>query len=1239
MRRLFQKSSSGRKDRATRNGGTAKADPPEFDGDVGVGDHSSSTPNKSSCFLVNNHNGDDLDDEVEVNADDSGNDTVDCSRSSLIPHSVAAATPNNVHNSRGAAVDAPEQRGTSSSAIRSSVDSATSHNSSNNNGNVGSSIAGMERAPPSSSSHGSLSSQQERNRHRAGRAEDSYLLPLQLQSTYIEDEDHDTLLSVGVHGPVSDDAPLQIHESQQTPQPQQQRLPDLSNLWQKKQSTDGYSSGSSRGGGGVIRYPQLNEYMVRVPPTEAILTKVVPYQTFNDNHNHNNARKKQEPSGIAETTPAGTTGPSTTAGRITGSRGSSTSTSMVPPIHRLNVQASMEQNGIAPQSEKSRTPPPATTTKPGAVGMTVHAAFGADAKTGKGTGAAAATTTNGGLPVAKPGAVAVSGSSDLPLRVKTTEEITRKTVSPRDPSVAESSLSSIRPASSLSNHAVARRILTNQSSSGAGSSLGLTSNNSSSEDKQPSLDSSDSAWGKKLPSTIKLAPNDDNNNTAGGPVDPSKSQPWPPQQQSAAAEARNKPAAALVTPRPLLPMSRLKGSLPARSSLLDDDDDDDEINKDGGVQSTAAAVAAANSIMGFAVAAAAPQPIVHGGELMNPLQQQQQAPPIWGRKSRKATLEEDAVDSRELAFASGGSLTTTGEWSKRSDPTTNNKSELNSIEENRGQTASIDAAAAARGNYLPPAGNVDTVDSRREQELLETAILESKKQMELQTDENLHFVRLMDDDIEDAKENARSVRSMIASERVDVGFLQTVLELCRADQERVARGIEDAMNHQHEEEADLEVLIDLNINLLDAIEMGERVAITGEQKPASVKKKVTSINLDVEDLVEKKDIFSLICMLRVQQSEKRLDAAYALMSFARAAENDGDDTSINLRDEIRSSGGLYSLLTLFRTPGTPYELKVVTALAVAYVLPSFVEASTHLPPPLGLKIVECLRFLTTAETVSHNGEKIEVNEMFRACHVALSEFWVSLLEPVLKAKSTETIESEPLKRKVSQGRQRIRGGEQRLESIVLDELLETSVSLIILVAKKEPTSSTNKSEVDKSFKWGITLIEQVCALDSARPIAVREGILQLLVSWILSKDVEKIQLAVSALRYVTSIDDKYMAGWIHSEMVNKGAVKCLADLTQDLSVTRDVRLHIAQILSSLCAASHTRAAIVEANCINFLVGILYEHNDPSSEEIALFAGRAILQLAAGAVTRASVFTDDFEVQNYSPTSKQDSLVG
>jgi hypothetical protein len=156
---------------------------------------------------------------------------------------------------------------------------------------------------------------------------------------------------------------------------------------------------------------------------------------------------------------------------------------------------------------------------------------------------------------------------------------------------------------------------------------------------------------------------------------------------------------------------------------------------------------------------------------------------------------------------------------------------------------------------------------------------------------------------------------------------------------------------------------------------------------------------------------------------------------------------------------------------------------------------------------------------------------------------------------------------------------------------------------------------------------------------VREGLLPILVGWIRSKDREKVRPAVSALRYLTSIKDKYMAGWIHSQMVNEGALSEVVKLADDYYVGQDVRLAVAQILASLCVAPHTRAAVVEAKCINYLIGFLYDHSDKASQDVALFAGSAILQLAEGAITRASVLGGgDTELQDGASPDKSDTLV-
>ena len=116
-----------------------------------------------------------------------------------------------------------------------------------------------------------------------------------------------------------------------------------------------------------------------------------------------------------------------------------------------------------------------------------------------------------------------------------------------------------------------------------------------------------------------------------------------------------------------------------------------------------------------------------------------------------------------------------------------------------------------------------------------------------------------------------------------------------------------------------------------------------------------------------------------------------------------------------------------------------------------------------------------------------------------------------------------------------------------------------------------------------------------------------------------------------------MAGWIHSHMVNEGALPAIVRLTRDESLGPQVRLDVAQILSSLCVAPHTRAAVVESGCIHFLVDILFEH--VTSKQVALFSSQALLQLAAGAITRSSALGGDAVQSNaYSAPDKRDKVV-
>lgn len=476
-----------------------------------------------------------------------------------------------------------------------------------------------------------------------------------------------------------------------------------------------------------------------------------------------------------------------------------------------------------------------------------------------------------------------------------------------------------------------------------------------------------------------------------------------------------------------------------------------------------------------------------------------------------------------------------------------------------------------------------------------------------------------------ARENSQTLLEAARQQEVDVNVVVDLLDNCKSDQEKLQLKLNNAL-----EEADaienLEELFAVNDGILKAINAAHDVLKREKQKS---KKKKSMEGPTIELLVENEDVFSLICMLRAP-NEKRSAAALALMKFARENEV--------LRNEIRSSGGMHSFLTLFRTKGTPKELQITASMAVAYVLPSFV-VSSQTSSSVGLRIIECLRSLTTASPTSIQGTPISRDEMVKAASVGVNVLWINAIQPLLAVESAkaESRQIRPaLKPSASMrfGRQRGRAGggmfDQGHESIEIRELTELAVTLITHIARLS-------SSGEKSLEIGYNIVEQVCEVDAARPIAVREGLLTLLVDWIRSKDVDKVRPAASALRYLISINDKYMAGWIHSQVVNEGAVGEIVKLLNE-SVGHDVRVAVAEMLSALCVAPHTRAAVVEAKCVNYLVALLYEHSTPASEEMVRYAASALLQLAAGAMVRATALSgNNFSVDPGTP-DQQESVI-
>ena len=579
----------------------------------------------------------------------------------------------------------------------------------------------------------------------------------------------------------------------------------------------------------------------------------------------------------------------------------------------------------------------------------------------------------------------------------------------------------------------------------------------------------------------------------------------------------------------------------------------------------------------------------------------------------------------------------------------------------------------------------DSEDSDLQRALKESEVMAQQEQQQLQQQQSAPRRSLLDDDdmesITDDKRatirsNAGTLRSVITdhNNQVDPSLTDFLIQQCAQDQELLSHMIQQQAAHADSEEGlqQLNELIELNETVLTVLDMAkehakdrpgasrsESVASSrlahledGEEgvgPPEQTNLAQVSSSMEIGSLVKKKDIFSLICMLRSQNADQRLEAAMALMRFARS--EDGD----RLRDEIHSSGGLHSLLTLFLRSNAS-SVKLIASLAVAHVLPASVVASAHnIKPQVGLKLLECLRFLHGVRQSSYviKEERITRQECVRASAMGLTTLWIHNLEPMLRAQLQPVLAQAEeasddgnvlpppiLGLQTSSAGSSVMGNarqrknrtwaNQRREAASVQELLEMAIALVIQFAEHD--------QEDDDSSDTVLLVEAVCAVEVARPIAVREGILRVLVSWIKhAVHQKKRPAAVSSLRQLTSIKDKYMAGWIHSQMVSSGALPAIVDLTRDLHLAYPVRLDIAQILSSLCIAPHTRAAVVEADCINFLIDLLYEH--AVSEELALFAGEALLQLAAGAMQRAgSIGSNDKELLAFSSRARHDRIL-
>ena len=464
---------------------------------------------------------------------------------------------------------------------------------------------------------------------------------------------------------------------------------------------------------------------------------------------------------------------------------------------------------------------------------------------------------------------------------------------------------------------------------------------------------------------------------------------------------------------------------------------------------------------------------------------------------------------------------------------------------------------------------------------------------------------LSKDDIEEARATARDLRNIAEnSHGADPELFHDLLKMCRSKQQQVVSNLQSETVS-----VDFESLIDLNGILLYSIEAAETVEETIKASQTPTRKPMPNIaphpafessiaddtsrrddqddeyqtdakqqalrptspakdgemprsSPEVEELVLARDFFSLLCLLRGHHNQ-RLASAYALLRFAKDETIGADENLTDIRKEIQTSGGMHSLLTLFRSSSDGQEIKMVAALAVAYLLPCYTDPDGLLVRSLGLRVITCLRYVVRCcDDVYVEG--LDPPTMRQSAALALTHIWLSL-EPLLGDKGSYEHEdtksigalSTVSERLPRSQRHRIRGPlaksfalrtagdklhslDPRRDLTEVQKLLEQSVSLIVTLAETLIPSAnrTDDSMSSSASSFSVILaVESVCSLEPARSIAVREGLLGVLVQWLNSGHNDLVFPAAKSIRFLTTLDDSYMAGWIHSQIVNENARK------------------------------------------------------------------------------------------------------
>ena len=141
-------------------------------------------------------------------------------------------------------------------------------------------------------------------------------------------------------------------------------------------------------------------------------------------------------------------------------------------------------------------------------------------------------------------------------------------------------------------------------------------------------------------------------------------------------------------------------------------------------------------------------------------------------------------------------------------------------------------------------------------------------------------------EIEKARSEAQQLKRMCSDENTDVGSIEKLLLKCQTTQKFVSKAVSKLCSIEAVDPLEVNEALDLNEVVSDAVGIGEEFVQSrrkslpvddGKEIVNTISSPQKTISTEVVALTRKKDIFSLICMLRAHDVDKRLEAALSLM--------------------------------------------------------------------------------------------------------------------------------------------------------------------------------------------------------------------------------------------------------------------------------------------------------------------------------------------------------------------------